>query len=330
MTPLGRRIDESTPMVDARLPDGSRVNVVIPPLAIKGATLSIRKFVGVRYTQEDLVRINTLTPAMAQFIKASVFGRKNIIVSGGTGSGKTTMLNIVSLFIPEGERIVTIEDAAELRLSQTHWVSLEARPANVEGRGSVSIRDLFHNALRMRPDRIVIGECRGAETLDMLQAMNTGHDGSLTTVHANSPKDIVSRLDSLVLMSNIELPVRAIREMVASAVHLIIHTARLSDGSRKITSISEILGLTDGMEIAFQELFRFQQAGIDADGAVVGRFVATGHLPTFFQELKVKGIPIDEAIFRASPEGLLGQEPARQVNAGPWTHGMTQPVPSGG
>jgi len=307
VAPLGRRIDESNPTVDARLPDGSRVNAVIPPLSVRGPALSIRKFSRSRYTHEDLVKFGSLSPAMAQVIKACVLGRKNLVISGGTGSGKTTMLNIVSAFIPEGERIISIEDAAELQLAQTHWVSLEARPANVEGRGQISIRDLFRNALRMRPDRILIGECRGAETLDMLQAMNTGHEGSMTTIHANSPKDVVSRLDSMVLMSDVELPIRAIREMVASAVHLVLHTARLSDGSRKVLSISELVELVGGTEIVFQDLFVFQQIGVDADGKVLGQFVATGHLPTFFNELRIKGIELDESLFQAPSDAALSR-----------------------
>jgi pilus assembly protein CpaF len=224
-----------------------------------------------------------------------------MIVSGGTGSGKTTVLNIISAFIPEGERIITLEDAAELKLAQTHWVSLESRPPNVEGRGQITIRDLFRNALRMRPDRIIIGECRGGETLDMLQAMNTGHDGSLTTVHANSPHDVISRLDSMVLMSNIELPIRAIREMVASAVDVIVHTARLSDGSRKVTLISEIVDIVDGTEIALQDLFMFKQTGIASDGAVQGHFLASGHQPTFMEELLAKGIDLPASIFQPEP-----------------------------
>ena len=225
--------------------------------------------------------------------------RKNMIVSGGTGSGKTTMLNIISLFIPEGERILTIEDAAELRLSQTHWVSLESRPPNVEGRGQITIRDLFRNALRMRPDRIIIGECRGGESLDMLQAMNTGHDGSITTIHANSPRDVIGRLDSMVLMSSIDLPVRAIREMVASAIDVIVHTARLSDGGRKVTAISELVGLKDGLEIEMQDIFVFQQTGIASDGTVQGTFSATGYQPSFLPELKAKGIELSPTIFEA-------------------------------
>jgi septum site-determining protein MinD len=296
IAPLGRRIDEATPMVDARLPDGSRINAIIPPLSVKGPVLSIRKFARVRYTQEDLLKFNSLNPAMFQFIRACVIARKNMIISGGTGSGKSTLLNIISMFIPPGERIITIEDAAELKLAQPHWVSLEGRPANVEGKGNIGIRDLFTNALRMRPDRIIIGECRGAESLDMLQAMNTGHDGSITTVHANSPKDVIARLDSMVLMSNVDLPIRAIREMVASAIHIIVHTARMSDGSRKITSIVEITGMHD-IDVQYQELFVFKQIGVGPGGEVRGQFTATGKKPRCFEEIRVKGIELDEAIF---------------------------------
>jgi pilus assembly protein CpaF len=276
------------------------VNAIIPPLSIKGPVLSIRKFARIRYTLENLIGFGSLTPAMAQVIRACVLGRKNMIISGGTGSGKTTLLNVVSAFIPDGERILTIEDAAELKLAQTHWVSLEARPPNVEGKGQIAIRDLFRNALRMRPDRILIGECRGAETLDMLQAMNTGHDGSITTVHANSPRDVIARLDSMVLMSNVDLPIRAIREMVASAIHVVLHTARLSDGSRKITAISELVGLTNELELVFQDLFVFQQTGVEPDGTVNGQFLTTGKRPTFFDEVKVKGVELDEAVFQTA------------------------------
>jgi len=303
VAPLGRRIDEANPMVDARLPDGSRVNAVIPPLAIRGPALSIRKFGHIHLNDEDLVRYVSLTPEMVQFLRACVIARKNIIISGGTGSGKTTLLNVVSRFIPDNERIITLEDAAELRLSQIHCVSLEARPSNVEGKGQVSIRDLFRNALRMRPDRIVIGECRGPETLDMLQAMNTGHEGSITTVHANSPKDVLSRLDSMVLMSSIDMPISAIREMVASAIHLVIHTARLPDGTRKVTSISELVSLAGGTDVEFHDIFRFQQTGVTPEGKVLGAFVATGTLPTFLKDLKIKGVGVDEAIFQSN--GLL-------------------------
>ncbi len=305
--PLGRRIDESNPMVDARLPDGSRVNAIIPPLAVKGSTLSIRKFGHIHLHQDDLIRLGSITSQMAQFIRACILVKKNIVISGGTGSGKTTLLNVICSFVPQGERIITLEDAAELRLPQIHWVSLEARPPNIEGRGQVTTRDLFRNVLRMRPDRIIIGECRGAETLDMLQAMNTGHDGSITTVHANSPKDVISRVDSMVLMSNVELPVRTIREMVASAVHLVLHTARLSDGSRKVVSISEIVGLVNETEIVFQEIFRFQQTGVSSEGIVIGQFVATGHEPTFMHEFKVKGIEISPEIFSPPRETSISQ-----------------------
>ena len=298
VAPLGRRVDEANPMVDARLPDGSRINAIIPPLSVKGPVLSIRKFARVRYLLDDLIRFGSLNQAMFGFIRACVIARKNMIISGGTGSGKSTLLNVVSMFIPEGERIITIEDAAELKLQQPHWVSLEGRPANVEGKGQVLISDLFRNALRMRPDRIIIGECRGAETLDMLQAMNTGHDGSMTTVHANSPKDVISRLDSMVLMSNVELPVHAIREMAASAVHIILHTARLSDGTRKITAISEIVGVVNGM-IETQEIFTFRQSGVTPEGKVVGEFVATGKIPKCFGEITMKGVELDETIFLA-------------------------------
>lgn len=300
IAPLGRRIDESTPMVDARLPDGSRVHAIIAPLSIKGPILSIRKFGRQRYTMEELIRAGTLTSQMAGFLSVCVRGRKNLIVSGGTGSGKTTLLNALSSSIPDDERILTIEDAAELRLAQQHWVALEARMPNIEGKGEVTVRQLFRNTLRMRPDRIVIGECRGDETFDMLQAMNTGHDGSLTTLHANSPRDVISRLDSLVLMSNVDLPVRAIREQIASAIHVIVHTARLSDGSRKVTAITELLGLTNETEITFQDLFVFRQAGVASDGAVLGEFVPTGKLPTFMDELRAKGIAMDASVFGAA------------------------------
>jgi len=298
VAPLGRRIDEANPMVDARLSDGSRVNAIIPPLALKGPTISIRKFSRERLTDEDLIRFGSVTPEIIRFLEACVRARKNLIISGGTGSGKTTFLNIVSSFIPNDERILTIEDAAELRLDKTHLVSLESRPPNIEGKGQITIRDLFRNALRMRPDRIVIGECRGGETLDMLQAMNTGHDGSLTTIHANSPRDVISRLDSMVLMSNIDLPVRAIREQIVSAVHVIVHTARLSDGSRKVTAISQIMGLRDNLEVEFLDLFLFHQTGVDAAGKVLGAIVPTGQLPTFLQELTVKGLAISEELFQ--------------------------------
>jgi len=297
IAPLGRRIDESVPMVDARLPDGSRVNAIIAPLSIRGPMLSIRKFGRELFTMDRLVQLGTLSEPMAEFLSICVAARKNIIVSGGTGSGKTTVLNVLSSDIPKGERIITIEDAAELRLFQEHWIPLEARPSNIEGKGSVTVRNLFRNALRMRPDRIVIGECRGDETLDMLQAMNTGHDGSLTTLHANSPQDVIARLDSMVLMSNVDLPVRAVREQIASAIDLIVHTARLSDGSRRITHITEVTGMADELSIHLENLFVFRQEGLDPENRVVGRFKPTGTLPSFLEELKTKGVHLDEAMF---------------------------------
>ncbi|OGX02596.1 MAG: type II secretion system protein E [Omnitrophica WOR_2 bacterium GWF2_43_52] len=300
IAPLGRRIDESVPMVDARLFDGSRVNAIIPPLALTGPSLTIRKFRKEKFKVEELIVLKTFSREMAEFLKACVASRKNMIVSGGTGSGKTTMLNLLSMFIPEDERIITIEDAAELKLSQAHWIRLEARPSNIEGKGSVTARDLFKNTLRMRPDRIIIGECRGIETLDMLQAMNTGHDGSMTTIHANSTYDVLARLDSMILMSGIELPVRAIREMIASAVDIIVHTARLSDGSRKIVQIAEIIGMKDEVHIDIRDIFKFKQTGVDTQGRVLGEFKATGQIPTFLDEVKVKGISLSEDIFKAA------------------------------
>lgn len=296
VAPIGRRIDESQPYVDARLKDGSRVNAIIPPLALNGPCLTIRKFSKSVLTVPELVKLGTMTSEMADFLRVCVHLRKNIIVSGGTGSGKTTFLNIVGSFIPGTDRIVTIEDSAELRLPQTHVIRLESRPPNMEGRGAVTIRDLLRNALRMRPDRIVIGECRGGESLDMLQAMNTGHDGSMTTAHANSPRDVISRLETMTLMSGIELPSRAICEQIASAINLIVHTARLSDGSRKVTHITEIVGL-EAERITMQDLFTFTQTGLDQNGKVVGHFAATGSVPTFIDEIKTRGISLDMSIF---------------------------------
>ncbi|MFH1939859.1 MAG: ATPase, T2SS/T4P/T4SS family [bacterium] len=298
IAPLGRHIDESIPMVDARLPDGSRVNAIIPPLSLSGPTLTIRKFRKERFKLEELIDIGTLDKRMGEFLKGCVSARKNIIVSGGTGSGKTSLLNILSSFIPDDERIITIEDAAELKLEQTHWVRLESRPASIEGRGDISIRELFRNSLRMRPDRIVIGECRGVETLDMLQAMNTGHDGSMTTVHANSTQDVLSRLDSLILISGLELPIRAIKEMIASAVDLIVHTARLSDGSRKVVQITEVVGLLDELHVNLKDIFIFQRKGIDNEKRVIGDFKPTGYIPVFFEDLAVRGINISKDIFQ--------------------------------
>jgi pilus assembly protein CpaF len=297
---IGRRVDESSPMVDARLKDGSRVNVIIPPLALRGPTVTIRKFSKEAFTIEDLVRFGTLTDQMATFIRACVRGRLNVVVSGGTGSGKTTTLNVLSSFIPEDERIVTIEDAAELQLVQEHVVTLEARPANVEGRGQVSIRDLVINALRMRPDRIVVGECRGGEALDMLQAMNTGHDGSLTTLHANNPKDAVGRLETMVLMSGAELPSRAIREQIASAVNIIVQQSRLRDGTRRIVSITEVLGTgPDG--VVMQEIFAFKQTGVDPEtGKVIGELAPTGVVPEALDRLSAEGEGLSEEMFAAA------------------------------
>jgi len=302
IAPIGRRIDESVPMVDARLPDGSRVNAIIPPLSLTGPSLSIRKFRKERFKIDELIGLKTLSPAMSDFIKACVLSRKNMIVSGGTGSGKTTVLNVLSAFIPDNERIVTIEDAAELKLHQEHWIRLESRPPNIEGKGAITTRDLFKNTLRMRPDRIIIGECRGVETLDMLQAMNTGHDGSMTTVHANSTQDVLVRLDSMILMSGIELPIRAIREMVASALDIIIHTVRLSDGSRKIIQITEIAGMKDELHIELRDIFAFKQIGVDNVGNVLGDFHATGYVPSFVEEIRIKGIPLSEDIFNPPPK----------------------------
>jgi pilus assembly protein CpaF len=282
------------------LSDGSRVNAIIPPLSLGGPMLTIRKFGREVLTMQDLLeKFTTLNPAMAQFLEACVLSRKNLIVSGGTGSGKTTLLNILSAFIPDSERIVTIEDAAELQLHQEHWARLESRPPNIEGKGAVSARDLFRNTLRMRPDRIIIGECRSVEVLDMLQAMNTGHDGSMTTIHANSTFDVLTRLDSMILMSDIELPLRAIREMIASAIDIIVHTARLSDGSRKITQITEVCGMLDETHINLKDIFVFQQTGLDNQGKVLGEFKPTGYLPSFYPELKVRGINLPEEIFKA-------------------------------
>jgi pilus assembly protein CpaF len=300
VSPIGRRIDESQPYVDARLPDGSRVNAIIPPLSLTGPCVTIRKFSRVPLTEVDLVRFGTWTPEMAAFLRVCVQMRKNLIVSGGTGSGKTTLLNVLSAYIPAGERIVTIEDAAELRLGQPHLVRLEARPPNIEGRGAIAIRDLVRNALRMRPDRIIVGECRGGEALDMLQAMNTGHDGSLTTVHANSPRDVISRLETMVMMSGMDLPSRAIREQIASAVDLIVHESRLSDGTRRITHVTEVLGL-EGSQAVMQDIFEFVQTGVDAEGRVLGSLRPTGAVPSFFEQLKARGLTLDVAVFQPRP-----------------------------
>ncbi len=297
VSPIGRRIDEGSPTVDARLKDGSRVHVIIPPLALKGPTLTIRKFSRIPYTMDDLIAFGSLTGTMAGFLKIALQARKNIIISGGTGSGKTTLLNVLSGFIGADERILTIEDAAELKLSQPHVVSLEARPANIEGRGAITIRDLVRNALRMRPDRIVVGECRGGEALDMLQAMNTGHDGSLTTLHANSPRDVLSRLETMVLMSGMDLPVKAIREQITSAVDIIVQQARFKDGVRRISAISEVQGM-EGDTIVLQDIFFYETQGADTSGTIVGQFTASGFVPRFVEELRAQHVEVPQELFR--------------------------------
>jgi pilus assembly protein CpaF len=297
VVPRGRRIDESTPLVDTRLADGSRVNAVIPPLALKDPCLTIRKFPESRLSIEDLVRFNSMTIDMAKFIGRAVRIRKNIIISGGTGSGKTTLLNVMSSFIGPRERVVTIEDAAELQLQQEHVVSLETKPPNLEGKGEISIRDLVKNALRMRPDRVVVGECRGGEALDMLQAMNTGHDGSMTTIHSNSPIEAISRLETLVLMSGMELPTRAIREQIANSVNLIVQQTRFSDGSRRITYISEVVGIDDDGFIRIEDIFRYKQTGMNEKGKVQGYHMATGYLPTFLYDFVINGVATEDDFF---------------------------------
>ena len=295
IAPIGRRVDESSPMVDARLADGSRVNAVIPPLSLVGPVITIRKFAATPYTVEDLIRFGTATPEMFEFLEACVKARLNIFVSGGTGSGKTTELNILSSFIPDDERIVTIEDAAELQLRQEHVITLESRPANIEGKGAIPIRELVRNALRMRPDRIIVGECRGAEALDMLQAMNTGHDGSMSTGHANAPRDMLSRLETMVLMAGMDLPLRAIREQIASAVDLIVHQNRLKDGSRKIVNITEVQGM-EGDVIVMQDIFVFEQTGV-VEGKIQGRLRPTGIRPKFVEKFEVAGINLPPNVF---------------------------------
>jgi len=301
---VGRRVDESSPMVDARLPDGSRVNAIIPPLALDGPVLSIRRFAKDPFHMADLIEFGTLTPALAEILRATVQARLNILVSGGTGAGKTTMLNVLSNAIPNTERIVTIEDSAELQLQQEHVVRLETRPPNIEGQGAVSQRELVRNALRMRPDRIVVGEVRGAEALDMLQAMNTGHDGSLSTVHANSTRDALSRIETMVLMSGLSLPVRAMRDYVASALDLVIHVSRLSDGTRKVVRVTEIVGMEEDV-VTTQDIFTFDQQGIDADGRVVGFHRATGVRPKFTERLARAGIHLGSEVFDPSKRHVV-------------------------
>jgi pilus assembly protein CpaF len=297
LAPIGRRIDEVSPMVDARLSDGSRVNAIIPPLSLTGPSITIRKFAAKPFRIQDLISFGSLTPQMAAYLKLCVEGRRNAIISGGTGSGKTTLLNVLCSYLPHHERIVTIEDAAELKLPQEHVVSLEAKPPNIEGKGAIPIRQLVINSLRMRPDRIIVGECRGAEALDMLQAMNTGHDGSLTTIHANSPRDCLARLETLVLMAGMELPARAIRDQVASAIDMVIQIARQSDGTRKIISVSEITGMEQDI-ITLQEIFKFEQTGIGPKGEVIGEHQPTGSVPTFVHDLRKRGGKVDMNMFR--------------------------------
>ena len=295
--PLGRHVDDASPMVDARLPDGSRVNAIVPPLALDGASLTIRKFADKKLTTDDLIKFGSMTKDMALFLEEAVRARQNILVSGGTGSGKTTLLNILSQFIPEGERLVTVEDSAELKLSHRNIVRLEARPANVEGKGRITIRDLVINCLRMRPDRIIVGECRGAEALDMLQAMNTGHDGSLTTAHANNPRDVLSRLENMVMMAGFDLPSSAIREQIASAIDIVVQQTRLGDGSRKIVKIVEITGRENDV-IQMQDIFEFRQTGIGPDGKVEGMFSATGNIPFFVDEQRRRNaLKLDMSVF---------------------------------
>jgi len=295
VAPLGRRVDESSPMVDARLPDGSRVNVIIPPLSLVGPCISVRKFSKAVFSAEDMIRLNTITTEMVEFLRACVLARLNIVISGGTSTGKTTMLNVLSGFLPERERIVTIEDSAELQLNQRHVVRLESRPANVEGRGRIGIRQLVINSLRMRPDRIVVGEVRGGEALDMLQAMNTGHDGSLTTVHSNTPRDTLSRVETMTLMAGMDLPLRAVREQIAAAFDLIVHLNRLVDGNRKVIKISEVQGM-EGDIIVMQDIFRYVQTGVQ-NGQVQGHFSATGVRPKFMEKLEAAGINLPPTIF---------------------------------
>lgn len=301
VAPLGRRISESTPMVDARLPDGSRVNIVIPPIALNGPTITIRKFSQTPLMAEDLVRAGSMTPEVLEFLRACVLGRMNMVVSGGTGAGKTTMLNVLSSFIPDDERIITIENAAELQLQQRHVVTLESRPPNIEGRNEITIRDLVVNSLRMRPNRIVVGECRSGEALDMLQAMNTGHDGSMTTIHANSPRDAIGRIETMVLMSGMDLPVRAIREQIAAAINVIVHVDRYTDGSRRISKVCEITGM-EGDVVTMSDIFVFRQDGIQ-EGRIVGRLVPTGIRPRLLEQLKHFGITLSPAIFGFTPVG---------------------------
>ncbi len=321
VSPIGRRVDEKTPLCDARLKDGSRINIIIPPLSLKGPIITIRKFFKERLVIQDLIKFGSLTDEMGDFLRAAVHARLNIIVSGGTGSGKTTLLNLVSGFIPEDERIVTVEDAAELQLPQAHVVTLESRPANLQGDGAIHIRDLVRNALRMRPDRIVVGECRAGEALDMLQAMNTGHDGSLTTIHSNNPRDCIRRLETLVMMAGFDLPIQAIREQIASAVHLIVQLKRYSDGGRRVSHVTEVIGI-EGDTVVTQPIFEYKQTGVDDKGKVKGNFQPSGLIPKFVETLKAKGIALPKGLFAGGPAHL---KPAAEVT--PTTSGTpTRPT----
>jgi pilus assembly protein CpaF len=304
--PLGRRVDADSPTVDARLPDGSRVNAVIAPVALDGPSITIRKFSKERLGISDLIDFGSITDKMAEFLRACVLAHLNIIISGGTGSGKTTLLNILSSYIPETERIITIEDAAELQLQQDHVLRMETKPANVDGRGAVTIRDLVRNSLRMRPDRIVVGECRGGEALDMLQAMNTGHDGSLTTVHSNSPRDAIARLETLVLMAGMDMPLKVVRQQIASAVDLIVQQSRLSDGSRKVTAITEVAGM-EGETVVLTDVFKFEQTGTSTDGKVIGDLKPTGIRPLFSPRLEAAGLKLGAEVFGANISEMLGR-----------------------
>jgi pilus assembly protein CpaF len=298
VAPIGRRVDEAQPMVDARLPDGSRVNVIIPPVSPKSPTITIRKFRADKMTMNDLITTGTVVPEMVDFLKACVEQKLNILISGGTGTGKTTFLNALSFFLPENERILTIEDPVEMKLQQPHVVTLEARPANIDGKGEITQRDLLRNTLRMRPDRIIIGEIRGSEAFDMLNAMNTGHEGSLCTVHANSPRDALARIENMVLMAALELPDRAIREQTASALHLIIQLSRMKDGVRRVTHITEVTGM-EGQIITLQDLFKFEQSGVGEDGAIIGEMTATGIRPTFSERFESAGVALPADLFLA-------------------------------
>jgi pilus assembly protein CpaF len=304
VSPLGRQIDYDHPSVDARLPDGSRVNAIIPPVAIDGPSITIRKFKAGKLGVDELISLGSLTEGMAEFLRACVIARLNILVSGGTGSGKTTLLNVLSGFIPEEERIVTIEDAAELKLHQDHVVRLETKPGDVDGRGAVTIRDLVRNSLRMRPDRIIVGEVRGGEALDMLQAMNTGHDGSLTTLHANNPRDAISRLETMAMMAGLEMPLRVIREQIASAVDLIVQLSRLRDGTRKVTYVTEVAGM-EGDVVVLTDVFRFKQTGVSPDGKVIGDLKPTGIRPLFMHRLEAAGFKLPPSVFGVGERGVM-------------------------